>query len=348
MDSQIAAASTLDLQFYITWASIALLYYDWFLTFRREVQYVWGARLSISTLFYIFCRYALLANVLYLLEIANLLGSRTSATCDDWRKFMSALSVFGRAAIVATLIGRAYAVCSRNRLILAYLMALGTMCVAADAFHVPSERCLDLADPPLASLLRSVFTIAFETSVAALTTIRTFQALRVGGPWKSQKYRLVYLVFEEGVLYFCAISVLTTASVILDLRAPTGYLQRLLDGLTLPLSGALTARFILHLRAWHGKQSGIHIIATTQQPEQLRSRRGDLRSFQLQDDRQNIDVEANIVRRSTTVSEFGEDPVVRAQRSSEPGTILVRVDCQVHDEEDVGDLDGESSESGHC
>ncbi|KAE9399231.1 hypothetical protein BT96DRAFT_820880 [Gymnopus androsaceus JB14] len=55
-----------------------LLYYDWILTFPKEVKYIWGARFSLSTLFYIFCRYALLANVLYLLEISNVLGSRVS------------------------------------------------------------------------------------------------------------------------------------------------------------------------------------------------------------------------------------------------------------------------------
>ncbi|KIK60994.1 hypothetical protein GYMLUDRAFT_997512, partial [Collybiopsis luxurians FD-317 M1] len=124
-----------------------------------------------------------------------------SVACNNWKKFTSALSVFGRAAIVATLIGRTYAVCSRNRLILGYLVVLGTICVIADAFHVPSEKCVNTSDPPLSSLLRSVFTIAFETSVAAITTIRTFQALKVGGPWRSQKHRLVYLVLEEGKVF---------------------------------------------------------------------------------------------------------------------------------------------------
>ncbi|KAJ4470097.1 hypothetical protein J3R30DRAFT_3301569, partial [Lentinula aciculospora] len=54
----------------------ALLYYDWLLTFPEEVEYVWKARMSLATVLYIFCRYALLANVLYILEISNLLGSR--------------------------------------------------------------------------------------------------------------------------------------------------------------------------------------------------------------------------------------------------------------------------------
>ncbi|KAE9399230.1 hypothetical protein BT96DRAFT_1103880, partial [Gymnopus androsaceus JB14] len=128
-----------------------------------------------------------------------------SLTCDDWKKFVSALSVFGRAAIIATLISRTYAVYSRNRLILVYLIMLGIVCVVTDALHVPEEKCVNTVDPPLyitATLLRSVFTIIFETSVAIFTTVRTVQALRAGGPWKSQKRRLVYVIFEEGTVIF--------------------------------------------------------------------------------------------------------------------------------------------------
>jgi hypothetical protein len=75
---------------------------------------------------------------------------------------------------------------------------LGAVCVVTDAFHVPAERCVDSENPPKASLLRSIFTIIFETSVAILTTFRTFQALRVGGPLSKQKHSIIYLVFEEG------------------------------------------------------------------------------------------------------------------------------------------------------
>ncbi|KAH7878920.1 uncharacterized protein C8R40DRAFT_1037324, partial [Lentinula edodes] len=125
-----------------------------------------------------------------------------SVTCDNWMKFVAALSVFGRAAIIVTLISRTYVVCSQNRWIAIYLIALGLVCVVADAFHVPAEKCVDSADPPMlciASALRSFFMIAFETSVVLFTTIRTFQALRAGGPWRRQRHHLTFLIFEEGI-----------------------------------------------------------------------------------------------------------------------------------------------------
>jgi hypothetical protein len=52
----------------------ALLYYDYALTFPKEVEYIWKQKFRLSTALYIGCRYALLANVLYLLAIENKLG----------------------------------------------------------------------------------------------------------------------------------------------------------------------------------------------------------------------------------------------------------------------------------
>ena len=49
----------------------ALLYYDYALTFGMEVKYMWGRRFRISTMLYVWCRYGLVANVIYLLTIAG-------------------------------------------------------------------------------------------------------------------------------------------------------------------------------------------------------------------------------------------------------------------------------------
>ncbi|KAJ3907263.1 hypothetical protein F5879DRAFT_544472 [Lentinula edodes] len=176
--------------------------------------------------------------------------------------------------------------------------------------------------------------IAFETSVVLFTTIRTFQALRAGGPWRRQRHHLTFLIFEEGILYFCVVAVLNTTSVILDIRAPTGFLQRLLDGFTLPLSGAFTARFILHLRAWQDKNAGVYIISTVEPRQQVRVLHDGIPLSS--SDAMNVDVEA-IFRPTPSMDEFGEDPVNRVLRlssRSESGTIVVEVDCQVHGGED--------------
>ncbi|KAJ8689720.1 hypothetical protein PTI98_012594 [Pleurotus ostreatus] len=140
-------AATHYLQFNIQWSSIALLFYDYALTFPLEVKYIWGSKVRLSTILYIFCRYALVANVLYLLAIANRLKQGPSfcgpplqllthilhgVSCDTWYKIIGALSVLGRAAVIVTFTGRTYAIYARNIYILIYLGLIGTACIALD------------------------------------------------------------------------------------------------------------------------------------------------------------------------------------------------------------------------
>lgn len=58
----------------------ALLYYDYFLTFSMEVKYIWRRKFRLSTLLYIWCRYGLVANVIYVLSFANKMKVRVCHT----------------------------------------------------------------------------------------------------------------------------------------------------------------------------------------------------------------------------------------------------------------------------
>ena len=49
----------------------ALLWYDYALTWTREVRYFWTKRFTLSTLLYVLCRYGMLANILYTLALAD-------------------------------------------------------------------------------------------------------------------------------------------------------------------------------------------------------------------------------------------------------------------------------------
>ncbi|KAI0708680.1 hypothetical protein C8Q76DRAFT_600251, partial [Earliella scabrosa] len=147
------------LQFAIQWSSIALLYYDYILTFPSELKYIWKSGvLKVSTGLYIFYRYALLANVLYLLAISNKLGNKVcrstsyplpphvyeshhQPSCDAWYKAIGAFSVLGRAAVIFTFLMRTYVVYNKNTFILVGLGAIGLTCVILDCMHVPGVRC---------------------------------------------------------------------------------------------------------------------------------------------------------------------------------------------------------------
>ncbi|KAL4256463.1 DUF6533 domain-containing protein [Pleurotus pulmonarius] len=294
-------AATHYLQFDIQWSSIALLFYDYALTFPLEVKYIWGSKVRLSTTLYIFCRYALVANVLYLLAIANRLKQR----------IIGALSVLGRTAVIVTFTGRTYAIYARNTYILIYLGLIGTACIALDIAHVPGLRCVGSSSNPLqqpltistANLLLSILMVVFEYSSAILTITRSLMAFKVGRR-KGRSKGLINIIFEQGVLYFSIISLFTTTAVILNVEAPAGFFQRLLNAYTLPLSGLLTARFLLHIRAYEDKEHSRALAAQTRTGTLHFDTLTTLASFRA--------AAGDAI--SSMVDQFGGDPVEAAQR----------------------------------
>ncbi|KIK50770.1 hypothetical protein GYMLUDRAFT_252670 [Collybiopsis luxurians FD-317 M1] len=288
---------------------------DYVLTFPMEVQYLWTSKFRLSTFLYVLCRYALLANVLYLLDIAG----KLTENCNTWYQFISALSVLGRAAVIVVFTGRTWAVWGKNRFILAYMSLLGVTCVALDITHVPGLRCAGSSTIPMSAArsslhspndLLSILMVVFEFSSAILNSIRCVLAFRAQGrSWKEQREGFQFLLFEQGIFYFSIISLFTTAAVILNFQAPSGFFQRLLNALTLPLSGLLTARLLLHIREWEYKHSPAGINDQGDQPEHATL---------------SLSFRGAAATVSTMLySDFGSDPVARGtlpdSRSEEHG-----------------------------
>ncbi|KAL5520175.1 hypothetical protein ACEPAG_9388 [Sanghuangporus baumii] len=269
-----SAAITHFLQFRIQWASIALLYYDYALTFPAEVKYIWGKKFRFSTALYICCRYALIANVLYLAAIGVRLETSkliqyvlrdASCSCDTWYKFDGVISVLGRVAVVATLTGRTYAVYGCNRIVLVLLGSLGLTCIILDIMHVPGLNCIGGTTDRIMFIccseagLLAILMCVFEFLAAILTIARCIQERRLGGSWKWDGASFLAMISKQGITYYCIISIFTTAAVVLSFRAPTGsFFQRLPNAFNLPVSCLLTARFLLQLREW---QSMDHVSA---------------------------------------------------------------------------------------
>ncbi|KAJ6599764.1 hypothetical protein DFH09DRAFT_1021200 [Mycena vulgaris] len=321
----ITAASTHFLQFRIQYSSLALLYYDFFLTFPKEVQYIWRRKFRLSTAFYICCRYALVANVLYLLAIANKLGS----TCDSWYKIIGALSILGRAAVIGVFTMRTYAVWDRNNWVLGYMGIIGLTCIALDITHVPGLRCVGSSSLPLAPELLSIFMVIFEASSAVLITWRCVMAFRAGGGVERQRHGVMFILFEQGILYFSTITIITTAAVILNYRAPAGFLQRLLNAFILPLSGILTARFILYLREWETTQGATKGGATEVSAVEFRESR------------------TGVISTIVAVQDFGVDPVVLAKVDRGKEMELQVQPLQLESDAGSAELDGAAGSSTH-
>ncbi|KAJ3846694.1 hypothetical protein EV368DRAFT_88651 [Lentinula lateritia] len=374
-----------------TWASLAFLYYDYGLTFDEEVEHIWGMNFSSSTLLYILCRYAMLANLLYLLAHLNKLGLRVSAlkvqvsssltdysafydelnimsvtklgavSCDTWYKIIAALAVLGRAAMIVTFTLRTYVVWAQSRIVLISLVMLGLATVLTDAANLKeSNRCLSRVKPakipeearqracsvfeeilirtrnspfpPLSNRrIRSFTTIVFETLSATLILIRSLQAFRRGGSYFSQ-YKLIHFLMQEGAVYFwydltrpsyttdpfeakiSIVSLFTIATFVLKLSTESKYLHDLLNAFTLPLSGLLTARFLLHLRAWNKARSSAPtaIDINCQNAPDPDWRASSISTLGIQSVFP-ASLNSELTSAWITTAEYGEDPMLKAE-----------------------------------
>ncbi|KAJ3808352.1 hypothetical protein F5876DRAFT_67356 [Lentinula aff. lateritia] len=323
-----------------TWASLAFLYYDYGLTFDEEVEHIWGMNFSSSTLLYILCRYAMLANLLYLLAHLNKLGLRLGAvSCDTWYKIIAALAVLGRAAVIVTFTLRTYVVWAQSRIVLISLVMLGLATVLTDAANLKeSNRCLSRVKPAKIpeearqlDLVRSFTTIVFETLSATLILIRSLQAFWRGGSYFSQ-YKLIHFLMQEGAVYFwydltrpsyttdpfqakiSIVSLFTIATFVLKLSTESKYLHDLLNAFTLPLSGLLTARFLLHLRAWNKARSSAPtaIDINCQNAPDPDWRASSISTLGIQSVFP-ASLNSELTSAWITTAEYGEDPMLKAE-----------------------------------
>ncbi|KAJ8095158.1 hypothetical protein PM082_010380 [Marasmius tenuissimus] len=145
----------------------------------------------------------------------------------------------------------------------------------------------------------------------------------------------MYLIFEEGLVYFCLISFFTVATFILKLRPPVsrfglhmaqrtqtllttnkaGPYRDILNAFTLPLSGILTARFILDLKGWNSKDQEEEPVRFEPPREYNHSprRAQDIPSWPPP----RLDPPFLF----THAAEFGEDPEVTARRLKRAATL---------------------------
>ncbi|KAF9566582.1 hypothetical protein CPC08DRAFT_102570 [Agrocybe pediades] len=231
-------------QYSIQYIGIALIYYDYSLTWTREVNLVWKRNFSFSTALYIACRYSMVSNVFYLVALAGKLPAVIS--CNTGYQICSALAVIGRLAILVVLATRSYALYESNKYVLSLFISLGITIFVLDSMHVKLVACVPTHGKNIPETLMAILVVVYEVLSAGFVTSRAFQALKIRKDIKTHAKRLDFLILQQGILYFCFVSIFTSSKLVLLYTARSdSYVQRLLNGLTLP--------FILHMREWNHK-----------------------------------------------------------------------------------------------
>ncbi|CAA7267335.1 unnamed protein product [Cyclocybe aegerita] len=135
-------AAMMFIRFCIQYSSVAVLYYDYALTWTREVQHFWLRKFSLSTALYIAFRYGMVANVIYTLALAEKLPTLRSEIllCLEWT-IAAILACIGRTAIVVVWGARTYAVFDRNKWILAIFTLFGLTVIGLAILHIPYVAC---------------------------------------------------------------------------------------------------------------------------------------------------------------------------------------------------------------
>lgn len=253
----------------IQFASLALLYYDYFLTWAREVKYFWRKKISLSTLLYICCRYSLLANVIYIFALGRKINFMS---CDSAYQLCCALSLFGRFGIMMVWGARTYAVFERNKYILALLLSLGFFVIVIAIIHIPFVSCsgkkIAFGIPPQ---LLAIATTLFEVVAAVLTTARLCVKSRTIEGCGIKRKSLSAELLEQGILYIVFVSLFSVTTIVLfNIKATKGtFFELLLNALTIPISGLMTCRFLLHLREWEGTNTGYSSTHKSVQSRQI-------------------------------------------------------------------------------
>lgn len=305
-EALIRAVTARFVKFCVQYSTITLLYFDYAITFPREVRLVWRSRFRFSTLLYICCRYALVANVLYLLIIVNTLEP---TQCHVVAKLISSLSVLGRTSVIVTFTARTWAVWGSSKLILLFLGSIGTACIILDIIHVTHVKCGGDTETPFINALFVTLMCIFEFCSAILTIIRCYIAIHVRGKGIFRGQGFFHLLLEQGALYFLFTSLFTVAATVFSHNAPPdNFFQRLLNALVLPLSGFLTARFLLHLRSWEARIHYSDASYTTDCADQHQTSASGYDQEE-QSELSLIEFSSRETKLANTHSEFGEDLV---------------------------------------
>jgi len=176
---------------------------------------------------------------------------RSSSAIDQI--ILTLVSIAARGGILTIFLLRTYAIFGQSKIV---LLGLGLILVAIIALDSAS---LALPDVPQTDTALAILVCVYDTASTALTIFVSLRALRAGNrPMKDLQSTFHYLVLEQGVLYFCAISSFTIpAAVFQFVVGSAGILQKILNAFTLPFSGILAARFLLHLRAYNDRMTVI-------------------------------------------------------------------------------------------
>ncbi|KAG7092745.1 hypothetical protein E1B28_009072 [Marasmius oreades] len=262
---------------YIEYSSLAVLLFDYMLTFGREVNYVWfKSPWNFGRMLYFLTRYLPFGGV-FLTFLVDVLRNASLSTC----KILTQAAVYSTVAdvIIAEIVltMRVWAIWSRSRFVCfgltAIALALASLCVATvarvpvqeDTFGTDLHSAYGVCPPYFAnsSAITTcwVVLVAYESVLLILTLAKAIDLYRhrTGGTSS-----LINIFFVDGLSYNGFILASSTANIIVRYKTTPSEYINLLTSLQPVVHSVLTSRMMLHLKQDAVKSSESNHLPSTQ------------------------------------------------------------------------------------
>ncbi|KAH8827701.1 hypothetical protein DL96DRAFT_1795821 [Flagelloscypha sp. PMI_526] len=253
----------------LEFASLAILVWDWFITFIAEVRYVWLTRWSLGKILFFLTRYLPLSDVclsIFVLQLMNPTEDETA--CQKPYLVIALLDVIGILVAQSILILRTWAIYDRNKWLLlglsgfavilgiyggiAAIIFVNTIVWAGPKFAGVRGCNIITVDNRLVSG-SYVGVMIFETTVFVATMVRALQRRR----HSFGSRLLIEVIFRDGLIFYLFIVSISILNVVVMYATSQEYtvvlviFQRVMHSVG-------TGRILLHMRK-RGARSQLHV-----------------------------------------------------------------------------------------
>jgi len=243
-------------------AATTLLFYDYVVTFSREIRCIWGRKFTWATVLFVLNRYLTLLNrilmIVDMLPWQNFPQATADKTCESVLRLTEVITLILELVSMAFTSLRLYAIWEKDRRIMLVVALLGLVPPAINIYYYTTLTIVSTPPPFVGcgeyvaltatqSNIIAYFNIAFaivsDAVVLVLVWLRTYTIMREISKFGSGPH-LSTLLLRDGTIYFVSLLILNIANLIAIRFQSFGSIP----ALTSVLTSILISRFFLDLR----------------------------------------------------------------------------------------------------
>jgi len=247
-------------------SSVALLVYDYMLTLREEVRFMWSRRMTFGKLLFFLNRYLPFVTGFFSIYSYTLSLQTNDEVCRDYHITASALTYFSFLVALGVLFTRTYAVWGSQRVVHAILVTTYVVFVGVTAYvlslYIRGATPVQLSELPIVAFHRGCV-IFFANDLVwidcvLLTVCETLAVgLLIGRSITNRNFShsqssggILDVMVRDGVGYYVCNIAITTANVVV-LRRSSPFLRDFLLITQGVMENILCSRLLLHVYVVH-------------------------------------------------------------------------------------------------